>query len=100
MKRCSKWLVAAAIAAFASGCATAPLPGDKPDPVPPRLHAGENNVKEWDRTGAFGPVPVEKRELGDKICRGIGAKKAIGYHPQAQDDNGNQIPGGGYYCSM
>jgi hypothetical protein len=79
------------------GCATIPAgPGDKPDAVPPKIQIGQDKVKVWDRPGAFGPVPSELQATGNKIC---GPNlKAIGYHPNAQDEKGNAFTGGGYLC--
>lgn len=100
MKYLSRLFVTLAMTASVFGCAIAPMPGDQPDATPPKLFVGENNVTSWDRPGAFGPVPSELQGKGDALCTAIGFKKAIGYHPKAEDANGKQIPGGGYYCSM
>ena len=80
-----------------AGCATITAgPGDKPDSVPPKLQIGQDNTKIWDRPGAFGPVPSSLQATGDRIC-GTNMK-AIGYHPQAQDEKGVPFSGGGYLC--
>ncbi|MBY0579601.1 MAG: hypothetical protein K2P57_11205 [Burkholderiales bacterium] len=99
MKLWSRLFVTLAITSSVFGCAVAPTPGDKPDPTPPRLHVGDKNIALWDRPGAFGPVPSELQGAGDSLCQSIGLKKAIGYHPKAEDVNGNPIKGGGYFCS-
>ncbi|MCX5807327.1 MAG: hypothetical protein NT010_14895 [Proteobacteria bacterium] len=83
--------------AFA-GCTAVPVvgPGDKPDTIPPKIQIGRDKVKTWDRPGAFGPAPSSLQATGNNIC---GDKmKAIGYHPNAQDENGNSFLGGGYLC--
>ena len=95
------------------GCVGFPVavgPGDKPDAVPPKIVKGtgqsatllttklttEDN-RSWDRPNAFGPVPPELQDTGNKICGAIDMK-AIGYHPRAIDENGNEFQGGGYLC--
>lgn len=69
-------------------------PGDVPGKVPPKL----TFVSYWDDPAAFGKVPPELKATGDKNCQAIGAIEAIGYHPKAEDAQGKQIPGGGYFC--
>ncbi|NNM81533.1 MAG: hypothetical protein HKL98_02865 [Burkholderiales bacterium] len=98
MKYSLRILLAAAAAVSVFGCAE--MPGNEPSSIPPKLMIGADNAKVWDHPGAFGPVPADLQAHGDKLCQGIGDKKAIGYHPKAEDENGNLIPGGGYYCSM
>jgi len=81
------------------GCVSMPVgPGSKADAVPPKLTIGKNNVKLWDRPNAFGPVPAGLQEAGNKLCGALNLK-ATGYHPNAQDENGKALPGGGYFCA-
>jgi len=84
--------LAVSMTAFAAG------PGKKPDRVPPKLQSAIlSNEMLWDRPEAFGPVPKSKSKLGKQVC---GAdKKAIGYHPKAQDENGKAFPKGGFLCA-
>jgi len=70
--------------------------GERYDPVPPKIKIGKDNVKTWDRPGAFGPVPSALQATGNKTC-GYNMK-AVGYHPEAQDENGNTLPKGGFLC--
>ena len=72
-------------------------PGDKPDNVPPKIITGPDNVKIWDRPNAFGPVPANQMEEGKKVCSQIDLV-AVGYHPNAQDENGKKFPNGGFLC--
>lgn len=82
-----------------TGCTSAVFvgPGDKPDAVPPKIVLGADNNRIWDRPNAFGPVPAGLQEAGKKVCGPLGLK-AIGYHPNAQDENGYRFPDGGYLC--
>jgi hypothetical protein len=81
------------------GCSSVPVgPGEKPDVVPPKIQISPNNVRSWDRPSAFGPVPSELQDAGNEVC-GQFDWKPIGYHPNAQDANGNVFAGGGYLCS-
>lgn len=92
--------VLAALLGVVAGC-VAVGPGAKQGEVPPRLVMRDNAVT-WDNPGAFGPVPLELQEAGQKLCGSLDTKeaqfKAIGYHARAMDLNGNLLPGGGYYC--
>jgi hypothetical protein len=74
--------------------------------TPPRLvpenvrwSRGQSNQHvAWDSTKNFGPVPNYLQQRGDQICQSVGASKAIGYHPLAEDLQGKPIKGGGFYC--
>ncbi|CAK0745049.1 hypothetical protein CCP3SC15_1350005 [Gammaproteobacteria bacterium] len=81
------------------GCISISNPGDKPDPVPPRLVLNENKVPTWDRPNAFGAVPDELKAKGDEVCKSAGAKEATGYHANALNLNGKPFQGGGFFCS-
>lgn len=71
--------------------------GSAPDPVPPQIQIGVDGSAFWDRPGAFGPVPAELQQDGDGIC-GAGMK-AVGYHPEAKDQQGDSFEGGGFLCA-
>ncbi|PID49936.1 MAG: hypothetical protein CR991_04140 [Proteobacteria bacterium] len=100
-------ILVAALAGLLSACSTAPaLPiGKAPGAVPPQLvydKDGDGRIHPdklaWDRLDTFGPVPVNLRAVGNKVCQDNNFKRAVGYHPQGKDVNGNPIPGGGYLC--
>ncbi len=99
MKLCNFFWVLVFLA-FA-GCVAIPVgPGDQPSAVPPRIQIDQNKFKTWDRPGAFGPVPSELKEAGDKACYDYNNNmKAIGYHPDAQDEKGDKFERGGYLCA-
>ena len=68
---------------------------------PPRLYraTGNQNQLEWDRPAAFGRVPAHLQSRGNVVCSILGKDiTAIGYNPNALDQNGKAIPGGGYFC--
>jgi hypothetical protein len=88
-----------------SACTTLPELGDLPDEVPPQSVAkGEVDsegrvILTWDRPSAFGKISGERKALGDAAC--LLARidlEAFGYHPRAKDVDGNEMPGGGYFC--
>ena len=67
---------------------------------PPRLYraTGNQNQLEWDRPAAFGRVPAHLQSRGNVVCSILGKDiTAIGYNPNALDQNGKAIPGGGYF---
>ena len=94
-------LSAAVVVTFLAACASAPGPGQKEAEVPPRLVV-KDNISGWDNPTAFGPVPYELAEAGQKICGSLDTTnlkfRASGYHARAQDLNGDLLPGGGYFC--
>lgn len=80
------------------GCAQrVVMPGDTPDATPPKIVLDKNNNKVWDRPGAFGKIPAKLQERGKKECGAL-KMKAVGYHPSAQNENGNTYQDGGYLC--
>lgn len=88
------------ISSLLYGCAAFTVgPGDKPAEIPPKIEIGENNTPVWDRPEAFGPVPEELKDRGDKKCKDDGAREAIGYHPRAINLNGQPFEGGGFLCA-
>jgi predicted small secreted protein len=94
-------LMALALTACANFYAGAGAISDMPDlQNPPRLYrANGTNQLEWDRPAAFGRVPSHLQARGNTICGILGQDVvALGYNPNALDQNGKQIPGGGYFC--
>jgi len=87
-----------------SGCAITPV-SEAPSDVPPKLvPAGLKDLIDaytWDRPSAFGPVPENLYAVGDAACLQSRVDlAAFGYHPNAQDKEGQPIPGGGFYCGV
>lgn len=82
-------------------CATNSI-GTQPSDNPPKLvNVASLQGVEWDRAGAFGPVPAKLQLAGDALCSkdtGVLKSTAIGYHPRALDKAGQPIDGGGYLC--
>lgn len=73
--------------------------GSAPDVQPPKL-AVIDGVLGWDRPSAFGAVPADQKARGDEVCeRFTKGMKAIAYHPQAQQQDGRAIAGGGFFCA-
>jgi len=72
--------------------------GAQPAKTPPKLiHI--DGVLGWDNPAAFGLVPDTMKEAGANACGAPGRDNvAYGYHPGALDENGSQIPGGGFFC--
>ncbi|WP_157264330.1 hypothetical protein [Azohydromonas aeria] len=70
--------------------------GEQPGEVAPRLVRQDGQLA-WDRPAAFGKVPEGLRQRGNAVC-GKG-QEAIGYHPKALNDQGQPIPGGGFFCA-
>ena len=93
--------------AVLSGCSTGVLIGEVPsDPPPQIVYLGEvdrttgRDYLTWKDIPSFGNVPSDLKSLGDMSCMQYGMDlRAIGYHPKAKDRKGNEIPGGGFYCS-
>jgi hypothetical protein len=74
--------------------------GDRPGAVPPML-VRRNNIVGWDAPGAFGAVPSTEEARGDAVCGRallMPVLKAYGYHPDARDESGRTILGGGFFC--
>ena len=109
MKIHTKLIIIASLASL-FGCASTPPAsiGNQPSADPPRMVRDANGNLRWDSASKFGPVPAELQAKGDEICRQGGKRagldqnaftRAIGYHPNALDENGKKIPVGGYYCA-
>lgn len=98
--------LALVLAAMLGGCAAVPMMGDKPDGVPPKLAATDKKDPEtgralldWDRPGAFGKVEGDLKAVGDGACMAARVDlEALGYHPDARNEKGESMPGGGFYC--
>ena len=114
MNKSSKVVVALFIGASLVACSI--TPSGEPDNTPPRMVSYATNPNDnrevnvrawnnelmremgWDRPQAFGAVPENLQATGDSICQQALYQRAIGYHPLAQDMDGQPIPGGGYLC--
>ena len=83
-----------------AACA-APAIGDKQGDVAPRIII-KNDVRTWDNPGAFGPVPAELQDNGQKVCETLNTEQykheVRGYHAKAENLEGQPFEGGGYYC--
>lgn len=62
----------------------------------PKLKVGSDKVKRWDRPAAFGPVPTALKAVGERFCGQD--MKPVGFHPKAQDEDGDVFPEGGWLC--
>ncbi|WP_146182836.1 hypothetical protein [Limnohabitans sp. Jir72] len=86
--------------ALLAACST-PSIGDKQADVPPRITI-KDDVRTWDKPGAFGPVPSELKTNGQAVCASLNTEKykfeARGYHARAENIDGKPFAGGGYYC--
>jgi hypothetical protein len=73
--------------------------GNKPDQVAPQL-VTTRGLLGWDRPGEFGYVPAEVMARGVRICKAVEADLVpVGFHPNAKDESGQTIVGGGFYCA-
>lgn len=81
------------------GCASKNRPGPKPAAVPPQLVLISHNRLAWDRPRAFGPVPAALQSRGNRVCFTADQGIALGYHPQAKNQEGLPFAGGGFLCS-
>ncbi|WP_295374551.1 hypothetical protein [uncultured Pseudacidovorax sp.] len=100
MKR-STFLLPVLVLLALQGCAWTARPGDREDPIPPRL-VKEGDTWAWDRPGAFGPVPQALASAGARVCGSLDKNgthwKPTGYHAHAEDGLGRPFDGGGYFC--
>jgi hypothetical protein len=72
--------------------------GDQPQAQAPRL-ARLGGIAGWDRPAAFGKVPDALLEKGRRACTAMGSgMEAIGFHPEARNESGQKIGGGGFLC--
>lgn len=74
--------------------------GDQPDPVAPQL-VTTRGVLGWDRPSLFGRVPPEAQPRGARVCKALDVNfVAVGFHPDAKDEGGRSIEGGGFFCAI
>lgn len=98
--------LALSLVALLGGCASVPMMAEKPDATPPKLVQTDKKDPEtgralldWDRPGAFGKVAGDLKAVGDGACMAARVDlEALGYHPEARNDKGEAMPGGGFYC--
>lgn len=84
-----------------AGC-MASGPGARPADNAPQLVLNAQDLKEWDRPEAFGPVPAELLATGRLHCATFnnGGKRyaPAGYHPHARSLDGFPFEDGGFFC--
>lgn len=101
MKSISLMLLAAVLTTACAGMATI---GSQPDEIPPRLVRNADGSIGWDRPSAFGPVPQAQLARGGAACATMDSKtqqyRVLGFHPAAQDLQGQTLAGGGFYCVL
>lgn len=73
--------------------------GDQPAPEAPIL-IRTNGVWGWNQPRLFGAVPVEHKARGDAVCeKAQSGFEAAAYHPNARNEAGKPIAGGGFFCA-
>lgn len=99
MKSISFVIVAALLA---TACSSMTAIGQYPSSTPPKLVRMPGGALAWDKPGAFGPVPQSMAAKGAAVCATLSTTsqtfRALGYHPSAQNEQGQAIAGGGFYC--
>jgi hypothetical protein len=73
------------------------------DKVPPKLIRDSSGTSYWDHSSKFGFIPLELVPEGKKFCEELNndkktTYKAIGWHKYAQNVDGKNFVGGGYFC--
>lgn len=94
-------LLTALLSACAGGYYGKDAITDRPnlDNPPKLVRTTTDNLLEWDRPSAFGRVPPQLQARGNVVCSILGKDvTALGYNPNAQDQYGKTIPGGGFFC--
>ena len=87
-----------------TACASYPLIGAAPATSPPRIinDPADSAKRIWDHPSAFGPIPNSLLGKGQATCSALNVTdiqyKAIGFHPRAQNFQGQTFIEGGYYC--
>jgi len=67
--------------------------------APPVMVKAPNGEVSWDKPGNFREIPAPLMYRAMQECaKFIPLSRPIGYHPEARDLNGNNIPGGGFLC--
>ena len=81
--------------------------GEMPsEPAPQLAFLGARNAKNqdyltWENVSSFGKVPPQLQATADVSCMRLGLElRATGYHPHARGRNGQEIPGGGFFCQV
>lgn len=73
--------------------------GERPAEQAPRL-VRSDGVLGWNEPRLFGAVPPEHKARGDALCvQAQMGYEAVAYHPRAQDETGQAIVGGGFFCA-
>jgi hypothetical protein len=89
-----------------TACSIPPVIGTAPSATPPRIVIDASNPQKrvWDNPEAFGPVPFNLEGRAQRVCSAMDTReiryKAIGYHPAAQNINGQTMPDGGFLCVL
>jgi hypothetical protein len=76
---------------------------DHYDKNPPKILFGPTGIAYWDHSSKFAAIPNELFSEAQNFCQGLNQHDgvtymSIGYHPLAQDFNGQTYVGGGYFC--
>lgn len=105
--RIAKALGLPSVCLVLAACAAAPLVGETPSATPPQLvpldvkGADGRPLLTWDRPLAFGRVPAELKATGDVLCMMSRIDlEAIGHHPRAKNEKGEELASGGFFCAM
>lgn len=73
--------------------------GNQPGEQAPTL-VRSNGVLGWNEPRLFGVVPLGQQARGDALCAKVQTRfEAVAYHPRAQDEAGQMIEGGGFFCA-
>lgn len=73
--------------------------GDRPAAQPPQL-LWVNGVLGWNQPSLFGAVPEVHKARGDAVCsKAQPGFDAAAFHPEAKDETGQPIVGGGFFCA-
>jgi hypothetical protein len=73
--------------------------GERPAGQAPRL-VRSDGVLGWNEPRLFGAVPPAQQARGNALCaQAQTGFEAAAYHPSAQDETGQAIVGGGFFCA-
>jgi hypothetical protein len=81
-------------------------PGRQPADRAPQLESntdkklcgdGYSGLPLWNDVSLFGPIPTRLEKRAVELCEPAGMEP-WGYHPNAIDQEGRKIPGGGFLC--
>lgn len=104
LPRLARLVSGLALTSILLACVTYPTVGSAPSETPPRVvtDPADPQKRVWNNPSAFGPVPANLAAKGQATCDAFNTQdtkyKAIGYHPKAQNANGQTMAEGGYYC--